>query len=382
MGMDWSFLFGQVRFQALGGRYERFIGECTAEGIPVQKIRPCPGGITGCVAARRYRQLHPLARRNHVRLRVQKKRGLPFAARHVRGRWGLLVGPVAFCAAIVMMQQLVWSVQYVQMKPQQQIQVGQALCQMGLSPGAVADPDKVRAVQQRLALERPELGWLSLNFIKGRLVVESAPALPVPAVEGNEPVRLIAAADGVVCETNVQEGWCDLRPGQTVAQGQVLVSPAKLDHQQQMISGHAKGRVIAQVKKTYECTQPRKYTVSVPSGQVQTIRSLHLAGLVLPMQRNVPPKDVQRKAYRPLTFLGFSLPATVEESICVPVRLLPQELSEQAAREFADYACRQALRSEFPDAQLLAVDTDETMTQDACTLRMTVEFRANIAKAE
>lgn len=378
--MDWGFLFGRVQFQALGGRYERFLGDCATQGIPVQNICPCPGGVTAVVAARRYRQLHVLARRSHVRLRVQKKCGLPFAARRFRGRWGLVLGPILFCVAVSLMQQLIWSVQYVQMVPQQQAEVEQALCQLDLCPGSWADPDKVRQVQQRLTLERPELGWLSLNFIKGRLVVESAPALPVPPVEGNETVDLVAAADGVICETNVQEGWCNLQPGQTVVKGQVLVAAAQPDRDQQMIAGHAKGTVVAEVEKTYECAQPRHYQVPVPKGSMHTVRTLHLAGCTLPLQKNEPGQNVQKRSYRPLNFLGFALPVTLEEEICVPVQNQPQELSEQAAREFADYACRQALRSEFPDAQILEVKREEEMRPDACVMRMTVRFRADIAR--
>lgn len=379
--MNWGFLFGQVRFQALGGRYERFLDDCTAQGIPVQKICPCPGGITAYVAARRYRHMHPLARRSHVRLRVQKKSGLVFAARRFRGRWGLATGPILLCAAVALMQQVVWSVQYVQMQPQQQAQLAQALCQMDLCPGSLADPEKVQRVQQRLTLEHPELGWISLNFIKGRLVVESASALPVPPVEGNEEVDLIAAEDGVICETNVQEGWCDLQPGQTVVKGQVLVAAAQMDRQQQMVEGHAKGTVIAQVEKTYECAQPRKYSAAVPQGPVQTVRKLHIAGISIPLQKDTQ-QEIFRRRYRPVTFLGFVLPATMEEEFSVSTNYLEQNLSEQAAREFADYACRQALRSEFPDAQVLKVQRQEQMEEDVCVLRMTVRFRANIARAK
>lgn len=65
-------------------------------------------------------------------------------------------------------------------------------------------------------------GWVSLNFEKGRLVVEASSALQKPAIESNDPVDLVAAADGILLEVNAQEGFAVKSVGQTVAAGDVL----------------------------------------------------------------------------------------------------------------------------------------------------------------
>lgn len=373
-------IFGEVIFSAQGGRYERFLSDCVQAGMPVHQVAPCPGGVTAAVSARYYRRLHPLARRCRVRLKVQKKQGLCFAARRFRGRWGLPLGLVMFYGAMVLMQQLVWEVQYVQLPAAQQAVMNRQLHQMDLCAGAWVSPEKLDRAQQQLELAHPELAWLSLNFVKGRLVVESSPASPVPPVESNAAQPLVAAADGTIQKVNIQEGYCEKRPGQTVAKGEILVAAEKPDRDQVMIPSHAKGSVVALVEKTYECTQPLRYTAELPTGQVLTRKTLCLLGKRIALGRPLQGRGEQRVRQYPLTMLSFALPITVEEEqlCCTAPQLI--QLNQKAAREFADYACHQALYEEFPDAQIVAETPQEEWTEKGLRFTLKVQFLADIAR--
>ena len=57
----------------------------------------------------------------------------------------------------------------------------------------------------------------------------------------------MAAADGILLEVNVQEGFAVKSVGQTVAAGDVLVSAYKPDPYEQPVESHAKGLVVAAV---------------------------------------------------------------------------------------------------------------------------------------
>ena len=110
MAKLWSGLFARVRFVALGGRYERFVSRCAQAGIPLARLRPMPGGVCGVMPARYYKRAAAQARPCRTRLRVKRRQGLWFRLRNYQGRWGLLLGPLAFAAVFVLMQQMVWSI--------------------------------------------------------------------------------------------------------------------------------------------------------------------------------------------------------------------------------------------------------------------------------
>lgn len=375
--------FGTVEFLAQGGLYERLITACAEAGVPLHGLRAAAGGFTAWVPLRYYRQLYPMARRYHVRLRAQKKAGLCFWLRRYRGRWGLVLGPAVFLLVAALLQNLVWSIRFVGLNEEQQAAVGRVLYSMGISEGTAVTQQLLEAAGQAVMSGQDGLGWVSLNFIKGRLVVEGAPAIPAPAIEPNDPVDLVAAADATLLWLKVQEGYAVRQAGQTVAEGEVLVSAVKEDRDQNPIQSHARAAVWARLEKSYECAQPLEYTATFATGRLGECCRLRAAGRQLTLWDTTGGLAGQtRVTHAPLTVFGFALPVTVENTLLAECQPQTVRLSSRAAREFARYACQSALYAEFPDAELLTVSEQERWENGCLVLRQTVLFEADIARPE
>ena len=380
MGLIWANCFAGVEFAASGGRGEKLITLCVRQGIPLYGVCPTADGFTARLPARRYRELSRLARRCGTRLRVRKRRGLWFRLRRYRGRWGLLLAPLVFAAAVHFLGQGVWAVRYDGLDAAARSRVEQLLYSMDICEGAVLTQEKLRLAEKRLMDEGAEFGWVSLNFEKGRLVVEASPALQKPAIEADDPVDLVAAADGILLEVNVQEGFAAKAVGQTVAAGDVLVSARKPDPYEQPVESHAKGTVVAAVKKTYQCEQPSTYEVQALTGSVQSSYRLRLFGRTLELGAQLPEGEEVRTVHRPLTLLGFALPATLEERYVAQKEARQFHLSPDGARQYARFACLAQLYAEFPDAEIIAESRQESWEGGTLTYTMTVDFKADIAR--
>lgn len=373
--------FACVRFSALGGRYEKFITLCSQNGIPLCRLRPEPGGISAAVPVRYYRKTAKLAKSCRVKLRVQKRSGVYFQLRRFRGRWGLVLAPVVFLITTAWMGRMVWSVRWLGVEAAQQPVVRKALYSMDICEGAVLTQQKVRDSEKQLLTQLPELGWLSLNFGKGRLVIEAAPFRPQPEIEPNDPIDLVSKADGTILEMTVEEGIQMKKPGQTVAQGEVVIRAGREDRDGQMITAHAKGTVLAQVSKTYQARQPVRYTAEVPTGKLQSSRVLLVAGRKLPLGKNS--KEVPAGAqsfFQPVEVWGFSLPATLEERLWTEKITRTAELDEQAAQERARLACRSQLYREFPGARILNEEENMAFEEGDWVCTLTITFAADISE--
>lgn len=380
MGLIWANCFAGVDFAAFGGRSEKFITLCGRQGIPLYNIRPTADGFTARLPARRYREVSRLARHCGTRLRVRERRGVLFRLRAYRGRWGLVLAPLVFAAAVHLLGQSVWSIRYDGLDAAARSRVEQMLYSMDICEGAVLTQEKLRLAEKQLMDGDEAFGWVSLNFEKGRLVVEASPALQKPAIESNDPVDLVAAADGILLEVNVQEGFAVKSVGQTVAAGDVLVSAYKPDPYEQPVESHAKGLVVAAVKKTYQCVQPSTYEVQALTGRVAGSCRLRLFGYTLELGAQLPEGGEVRTVHRPLTVLGFALPATIEERY-VPQREARQfHLTPDGARQYARFACLAQLYAEFPDAEIIAESRQESWDGGTLTYTMTVDFKADIAR--
>lgn len=380
MGLIWSNCFAGVEFTASGGQWERLITLCGRQGIPLYRVQPTPEGFSASLPARSYLLVSRLARRCGVRLRAGRRKGVYFRLRRYRGRWGLLLAPLVFAAAVHLLGQGVWSIRYDGLDAAACRQVEQMLYSMDICEGAVLTQEKLRAAEKQIMDSDDGFGWVSLNFEKGRLVVEASPALQKPAIESNEPVDLVAAADGIVLELNVQEGFAAKGVGQTVAAGDVLVSAYKPDPYEEPVASHAKGLVVAAVKKTYQCVQPSTYETETLTGGIESSYRLRLFGRTLELGPQLPESGDVRVTHRPLTVLGFALPATVEERY-VPQRQTRQfHLTPDGARQYARFACLAQLYAEFPDAEIIAESRREDWDGGTLTYTMTVDFKADIAR--
>ena len=384
MAQLWSGLFARVRFVALGGRYESFVSRCAQAGIPLSRLRPVPGGVCGVMPARYYKQAAAQARPCRTRLRVRHRQGLWFRLRRYQGRWGLLLGPLAFAAVFVLMQQMVWSIRYdAALTPAQRSGIRQALYSMDIYEGAFLNQTRLRQAEKQLLNQNDGLAWVSLNFSGGRLVVEAAAAQPQPAVEENAYANLTALTDGLILEMNVQEGFAAKQPGQTVAAGEVLVTAGKKDYDGVLIPVHAKGTVQARFARSYQCTQPLEYQSRLPTGRVWSCFSLRAADrrLALPARQPVE-ADRCTTTHRPLTLLGFALPVTVEEQLVMERQSETVRLSEDQARDKARLACLRQLFRDFPDARILRQTEEVSADENSVTVTVILQVEANIAAAE
>ncbi len=377
-------LLPQVQFLARGGRFEAFLSRCLEKGVPLSGVRPVPGGFTAWMPARYYRGLHRPARRCRTLLRVQKRRGAAFSLRRLRGRWGLLIGPVLFALVLQFSQQFVWEIRYKGMDGEQQARLSALLYSMDIYQGAFLNQQILDSIPGRIFLESPEFGWLALNFEKGCLTVEADQTRSAPAVEENLAENLVAASDGVILRLNVQEGLSLKQPGQTVARGEVLVSAARPDRDGNLYYSHPLGSVIALVKKSYRCEQPIQFEASFPTGRLRRDWSLNILGRIWENPAGPQPfeEETVREYRRPLTLFGFALPGLVCRTLGAELATQTVRLTADGAIQQAQYACRRALYQEFPDAVIRTQSEKQEWTDTGVIIQWDVQFEADIARRE
>ena len=101
----------------------------------------------------------------------------------------------------------------------------QALEELGIAPGTWGPSIDSPETRNRMLLRMPELAWLAVNRSGGRVQVlvterQQPPDTRAPYAVAN----VVAARDGVLTEVSVTEGMRLCAVGDTVRQGQLLVS--------------------------------------------------------------------------------------------------------------------------------------------------------------
>ena len=352
--MEAASLWAGVRFTARNGSPEMLLTDAAAQGIHLYGSSARPGGFCAHCAAWQYRRLAALARHRRVRLRVEKRKGLYFLLRPLLRRKGLWVGLVAWGLVLVWLQGFIWAVDDSSLTTGQRARAGAVLRSCGLQPGTVVTEELLRTGEYAL-LESGEFSWASLNFEKGRLAVEAAPAHARPEIAAGTLHGLRAKCNGTVLRTNLASGTMLVVPGQTVEAGQGLIGTAHSERDGTLIFAPAAGTVVAQLEWETNQSIPLAETLPQLTGANKANYRLFFAGHSAALSPSAPEGNgLCRTRHLQLEVFGLPLPCAVEETTFYAQQQKTLYRTEAQALTLARLQGLRALHDAFPDAEILA----------------------------
>lgn len=376
-------LWAGISFTAQNGDTDGLLTAAAENGLHLSDIFPCPGGFEAGCAAWNYKKLARLARRRRVRLRIRKRNGLFFRAPPLLQRKGLWTGCLLFLPLLFWTQSFVWAVEPVGMTLGQQARAGVVLWDAGLSPGNAVTEQKLTAGEYAL-LQSGEFSWASLNFKKGKLVVEAAVAKPVPEIAAGTLHGIRAKVSGTVISTNLISGTMLVVPGQVVEEGQGLIGTARSERDGTLIFQPAAGSVRAQFE--WEDAQDIHLFLSVEqlTGQQIIHQKLFWGGYSVPLPSWHPtPAEADAVGiarHTQLEVFGLPLPFSIEETTYYFKHQQSITRTEEQAAALARLQSLQALQLKWPDSELLARKEDISSDNDTLHYRVIYTIIADICK--
>lgn len=362
--MEAASLWAGVRFTARNGSPEALLTDAAGQGLHLYGIFSLPGGFYGHCAAWQYRRLAALARHRRVRLRVEKRKGLYFLLRPLLRRKGLWTGLVAWGLVLLWLQGLIWAVDYGSLTTGQQARAGVVLRSCGLQPGTAVTEELLRCGEYAL-LESGEFSWASLNFEKGRLAVEAAPAHARPEIAAGTLHGLRARCNGTVLRTNLISGTMLVAPGQTVEAGQGLIGTARSERDGTLIFAPAAGTVVAQLEWETNQNIPLAETLPQLTGANKANYRLFFAGHSAALSPSAPDGDgLCRTRHLQLEVFSLPLPCAVEETTYYRQQQKTLYRTEAQALTLARLQGLRALHDTFPDADILARREECTVQEE------------------
>ena len=369
-----------VEFTAQNGSVEALLSEASAQGLHPYGVTARPGGFCAHCAAWQYRRFAALARKLRVRLRVHKRQGLYFCIRPLLRRAGLWAGLALFVPLLLWAQQYVWTVDTSTLTTGQAARAAAVLRANDLQPGSAVTEAKLTAGEYAL-LQSGEFSWASLNFAKGRLVVEAAAAKPKPDIAAGTLHGIRAKCGGTVVRTNLVSGTMLVVPGQQVEAGQGLIGTARSERDGTLIFAPAAGTVLAQFEWNDTRTVPLEENVFQYTGGCTRSIELLVFGQAFALPAASAPENAVLTArhYQPeLPLLGLALPCSIRETCRYEQQ--PETLcrTEAQAAALARLQSLQALYAAWPDAERIARKEDCTVNDGRLNYTVTYTVVADI----
>lgn len=275
---------GYVSFTITGVFAERFLNLIARAGIAIWDVTKQGEGLFACTVAKDYKKLRPYARRSRVLLRVSKRYGLPFYTRKYDRRAGLFLGIVLFLTFIITMSQFVWSVEVSGNKDVTDFELIQALEDEGIRSGVLKKNIDVATAKQNIMLKLDRLSWIAINISGTNAFVEVRERTQQPEMEAVDvPSNIVAAKSGQIVRMEVYNGQAVVKKGETVKEGDLLVSGVIQGKTGLNLLSHSGAKVIAQIQEEKVFDIPLFVETIKETGTKRTKRFLSLLNVEIPV---------------------------------------------------------------------------------------------------
>ena len=282
-----NFLRGSVRLEAEGAFPERFLNLCAQNGVAFWAVEWLETGRVALTVPRHdARRAEALGERASCQVTRRKAGGVPFFLARFRKRYALLAGLVLSLAAVCVLSQFVLTVEVSGNETVTTAEILTELRRLGVRPGVYGPDIDPAATAQKLLLQLDDLSWCAIN-LKGTVaeVLVRERIEPPEVVDETELGDVVAAVPGIVTQVEVLVGEPAVEEGDTVVEGQVLIT-GNIHMEGAEYSGidlgwrqvRAQGRVYARTWRTLEAEIPLTAQVKAYTGEEKYFWSLSLLG--------------------------------------------------------------------------------------------------------
>ncbi len=221
-----NYFTGYVKIKVEGLFLERFINICVSKKILLMDIKREKSTIMYAnVGIADYKKLKQVARKTKSKIKIQRKKGLPFTIKKYRKRkiFGILF--VVIIALLIVSSNYIWNIEISGNVKITNKEILQSLEESGLKVGLSKNDIDTNAVISKIRLDREDIAWIGITVKGTNAIVKIKEAAKAPEViDENKFCNIVANKTGMITKINVQNGTANVKVGDIVEEGDILVN--------------------------------------------------------------------------------------------------------------------------------------------------------------
>ena len=219
-------LRGAVRFELCGACPESVLNACAMQALELmdlESVDACTVRLT--VFENRAEEFQQIARRCMCETEKLSQSGGSKSRRLVKRRRMLLIFALLTAGLLLFSSLFIWDIQVLGCETLSEGRVLRALAGCGVKQGSFRFGVNSDMVRSRVLVELPEIAWMTVNVRGSRATVLILEREKKPEIyEEEDAADIVAAKTGIVKRMSVLSGKPQVSPGQSVVEGELLVS--------------------------------------------------------------------------------------------------------------------------------------------------------------
>ncbi len=363
----YKFVNGYLYVKFVSPFPEKMLNICAANGINFWRVSLKKNVLYFKISISDFKRLRRLKRNLKGKVHITKKVGFPFIIERNKYRYGMLVGAVLFLIMINFLSGFVWNINISGNETIPSQSLLQSLEELKITEGTKISSIDPQIARNQLLMNRKDISWAAFNIEGCRLTIDITETKQKDN-KSKEPSNLVAAEDGVIKAVEVISGTTNVRVGDAVTKGDLLVSGVVeyKDLHTEFVRSRAK--IIAETETTLRVEVPFKQIKTKQTGKNKNRKTLCFFGFKIPLylgavgeNYRLQPKTQSQntaKPYLPIKIVENNYYEIYESEI----RITQDKAKQQAKNELEEMVKNYVSGGKIISQRVVVESNDNTLT--------------------
>lgn len=273
-GID--FFIGYVQIELEGFFIERFLNICAKEQIRLWRTKKVnKSKIYTNISIEDFKRIRKLVRKTKCRMKIRRKRGLPFIIRKYKNRKVFIFLFFILIFSIFALSNFIWNIEIEGNQTISEEEIMSEINKLGLYQGILKNKVNANKIIDSLRLENEKIAWIGMKIegTNAKITIVEATEKP-EIIDENEYCNIVASKEGIITKVNVTNGTAVCKPGDVVEKGDKLIEGWMEGKYTGVRYMHASGEIEARVWYTAEKTESYIQTENEKTGEEENRYSI------------------------------------------------------------------------------------------------------------
>lgn len=383
-----NYIIGYLRISIEGYYIERFINICKNKKIVIWNLkREKEIDLKLNVGIRDFKEICKIAKKTRCKVKIETKKGIPFLINRYKKRKIFIFLLIVIVALILLSSNFVWNVEIVEENNNILENIEQDLEEAGLKTGKLKQKINTKEVINKIRLKRQDIAWMGIELKGTNAIVKLVKAEEKPEIiDEEEYCNIVSDKEGIITKINALTGTANVKVGDTIKKGDVLINGWMEGKYTGIRYVHAKGEIEAKVwytkhkKILYNTTEKRetgnieeKYQIKFNNFKINLYKTLSKFKIY----------DTIETEKKFKLFSDFYLPISINKIINKEIEEVQKKYSLEEAKNIGIQELEEELSKEIENKDKIVNKNINTYeNEDGVEVYVTYEVLENIGTNE
>jgi len=383
-----SYLIGYLNVVIEGYYIERFINICKSKKILIWNLkRDKDIKLHLKIRIKDFKEICKIAKKTGSKVKIEQKRGIPFLMHRYKKRKIFFILLIVFIALIWISSNFVWNVEIKEENNKKLENIEQDISEAGLQIGKLKSQINTKEIINKIRLEREDIAWIGIELKGTNAIVKIVEADKKPEIINEEDYcNIISDKAGIITKITAQKGTANVKVGDTVNVGEVLINGWMEGKYTGIRYVHSKGEIEAKVwysknKKISFNTTERKET-----GNTEKKYSIKFNNFKINLYKGVSKfkiYDTIETENKFKLFSNFYLPISIITNTNKEIEEIQRKYNLEEAKNIGIQELEEELNNEIEDKEKIVNKNINTYEyEDGIDIHVTYEVLENIGTNE